>query len=506
MSGEPKIDKKASRILLGCGIALAVLSAATLAATMLYGLSRIFALCFLAAFNMVIASFALVKFLGARGAFRQRCAMVLTFCLVMAMSMVLQIAWPIVPFAVFGCIISSIFILVFVTEAEQSEKHAAELENALARERAAEESRNVFFSIVNHDIRTPLNAILGYSELLRGGLSSPAEMCEALDSIRASGTTLLQLVNDVLDLEKMDVGKMTLCPEPMRLSRLVDDVFASFRLAASEKGIELVDRVADVPVVLLDEHRFRQILFNLIGNAVKFTSRGVVTVSASYTGSKLEVSVSDTGCGIPPDMLTHVLDPFVQVQDRSHSSDRVGGTGLGLSICRSLVRIMGGRLFVESELGRGTTFSICIPNVAVCGGESLPHVVPHPKVSRRRLPERILLVDDSSVNRLVLSAFLKKAGIGAIDCAGDGVEALSVLDLAAKEGRLHDIVFTDFWMPNMNGFELVEKLRGDDRFADLPVYAVTGDTESCHDTRAEMFTDVLFKPLTYDRLMEVLYV
>lgn len=165
----------------------------------------------------------------------------------------------------------------------------------------------MFFGIVNHDIRTPLNAILGYAELLRGGVGSQAEMYEALDSIRASGTTLLQLVNDVLDLEKMDVGKMTLCPEPMRLSRLVDDVFASFRLAASEKGIELVDRVADVPVVLLDEHRFRQILFNLIGNAVKFTSRGFVTVSASYTGTKLEVSVSDTGCGIPPDMLGRAI-------------------------------------------------------------------------------------------------------------------------------------------------------------------------------------------------------
>ncbi|MBP5231165.1 MAG: hypothetical protein ILO68_05480 [Clostridia bacterium] len=190
-------------------------------------------------------------------------------------------------------------------------------------------------------------------------------MNEALHSIRESGTTLLQLVNDVLDLAKLDSGKMTLHPKPVLLTQLTDNVFASFRLVAAEKGIELVNRTADVPEVLLDEHRVRQILFNLIGNAVKFTDRGSITVAASYADTNLEFSVSDTGCGIPTDMLTHILDPFVQVDDPSHTSDRAGGSGLGLSICRSLIEAMGGELLVESEIGKGSTFKAHIPGVAV---------------------------------------------------------------------------------------------------------------------------------------------
>ena len=375
------------------------------------------------------------------------------------------------------------------------------LEKALARARTAEKSRSMFFSIVSHDIRTPLNAILGYSELLQNGITSKDERDEALDSIRASGTTLLQLVNDVLDLAKMDAGKMTLSPEPVLLSRLTDDVFASFRLAAADKGIKLVNMTAGLPAVLLDAHRFRQILFNLVGNAVKFTERGSVTVSASYDGESLDVVVLDTGCGIPADMLSHVLDPFVQVQDRSHSADRIAGTGLGLSICRSLVKVMGGNISVDSEIGKGTAFRIAIPGVKPAE-ESATDGVCDMGDCRKSIPAHVLVVDDSQVNRLVLSAFLKKAGVSSIDHAGDGAEALARLDEGVKEGRPHDFVFSDFWMPNMNGLEFVEKLRGDDRFSGLPVVAVTGDTESRNDPRTGLFTGILLKPLTFNKLME----
>ena len=378
----------------------------------------------------------------------------------------------------------------------------AGFERALSRARTAEKSRSMFFSIVSHDIRTPLNAILGYSELLQDGITDKAERDEALDSIRASGTTLLQLVNDVLDLAKMDAGKMTLSPGPVMLSRLTGDVFASFRLAAADKGISLVNKTAGLPAVMLDAHRFRQILFNLVGNAVKFTERGSVTVSASYDGESLEVVVSDTGCGIPADMLSHVLDPFVQVQDRSHSADRIAGTGLGLSICRNLVKVMGGRISVESEVGRGTAFRIAIPGVKPAE-ESATGEVGDMEAGRKSIPAHVLVVDDSLVNRLILSAFLKKAGVSSIDHAGDGAEALAKLDGGVKEGRPHDFVFSDFWMPNMNGLEFVEKLRSDGRFGGLPVFAVTGDTESGKDPRARLFTGMLFKPLTFNKLMEV---
>ena len=483
------------------------------------GFNRLLIFYPLVALNVLMGGFVFARALGSHGLVRRRNIVTLIFCFTMAVAIVFQIIWPLWPYYALGCLIGSCFFHIFVVEGErdelrravlereQSEKHAVELEKALERARAAEKARSMFFSIVSHDIRTPLNAILGYSELLQNGGGSESERDEALKSIQASGTTLLQLVNDVLDLAKMDAGKMTLNPEPVRLSQLTDEVFSSFHMAAAGKGLDLVNRTSDVPTVVLDEHRFRQILFNLVGNAVKFTAHGSVTVAASYAGTNLEVSVSDTGCGIPADILPRILDPFVQVQDASHSADRVIGTGLGLSICRSLVEVMGGELLVESELGKGSTFRVVVPGVKEVGENSsssrvdVKHHSPTQNSNSNSL-SRVLVVDDSQVNRSVMTAFLKRAGVASIDQACDGEEALAEIDSAAKSGRPYDFVFSDFWMPNMNGLEFIEKLRADSRFGRLPVFAVTADTEVCGDARAGMFTGILFKPLTYDKLID----
>ena len=290
----------------------------------------------LIAFNLLNAGFVLAKAVSSNAFNRRRGMMVLLSCLTMMVSILLQIVWPLTPFTALGCLICTCFFHIFVIQDEQAAKHTAELEQALARARAAEKSRSMFFSIVSHDIRTPLNAILGYSELLQDGIPDQAKRNEALKSIRDSGTMLLQLVNDVLDLSRMESGKITLSPRPVRLEQLVDTVFSSFRMSASAKGIELVNHTIGLPVIMVDEHRFKQILFNLVGNAVKFTDHGSVIVAAACSEANLELAVSDSGCGIPPDMLTRVLEPFVQVQDPSHAADRANGTGLGLSICRSL--------------------------------------------------------------------------------------------------------------------------------------------------------------------------
>ena len=455
----------------------------------------------LIAYIVLIAVIVFIKAMTVRGPVRRRGMMVFQCCIIMAGSMILQIILPLTPFTSLGCLISICFFNVFVIQDEQAAKHMAELEKALDRAHAAEKARSMFFSIVSHDIRTPLNAILGYSALLKSDIKSREERDEALDSISASGTTLLQLVNDVLDLAKIDSGKMALHPEPVKLSQLTENVFASFLLTAKEKGIELVNRTADVPAVLLDEHRFRQILFNLVGNAVKFTGHGSVTVAASYTDTNLEVSVSDTGCGIAPDMLAHILEPFVQVQDLSHSADRTGGSGLGLSICRRMVETMGGDLLVESELGKGSKFRICIPGVATDEKKPAAKAEPSPAEVAGTLPEHVLVVDDSSVNRKVLAAFLKKAGIVSIGTACDGGAALSELDLALKKGSPYDFVFSDLWMPNMSGMEFIETLRADPRFNGLPVFALTADTEYRADARTELFTGILLKPVTYEKLV-----
>lgn len=469
------------------------------------GSKRFLSFVLLIAYIVLMSVIVFVKALVCHGSVRRRCMMVFMFCATIAACIILQVVWPLTPITALGCLIGNCFFQVFVIQDELAERHMEELEQALERARAAEKSRSMFFSIVSHDIRTPLNAILGYSELLLNGVRSQAERDEALQSIRESGTTLLQLVNDVLDLAKLDSGKMSLHPEPVLLSKLTDNVFASFRLAAGGKGIELVNWTADVPKVLLDEHRFRQLLFNLIGNAVKFTEKGSVTVSATYIGTMLDVAVSDTGCGIPADMLNRIMDPFVQVQDPSHAADRAGGTGLGLSICRSLVETMGGRLLVESKVGKGSTFRIRIPDIAVCEEQKEPDPAsaPTPAVMPVNRPEHVLIVDDSPVNRAVLTAFLKKAGITSIDQARDGGEAFAKLDSAEKSGQPYDFVLSDLWMPNMNGMELIEKLRGDSRFKELPVFALTADTEYRRDARNYLFSGILLKPLTYEKLLDV---
>ncbi|MBQ6473285.1 MAG: response regulator, partial [Victivallales bacterium] len=256
------------------------------------------------------------------------------------------------------------------------------------------------------------------------------------------------------------------------------------------------------PTILLDEHRFRQILFTLVGNAVKFTEQGTVMVAASYADSTLEVSVSDTGCGIASDMLTHILEPFVQVQDPSHAPDRANGTGLGLSICKSLTEVMGGELVAESELGKGSTFRVRIPGIVSVEAPLSPSV-PESPLELRHLPNHLLVVDDSPVNRKVLTAFLKKMGLDAIDHATDGGDAFSKLASALKAGHPHDFILSDLWMPHMNGIEFIEKLRADSRFSHLPVFVLTADTEFQSDVRANLFTGVLLKPLTYDKLIKV---
>lgn len=512
------LGKWPKRILDGSGLALLAANVAALAANFATGCVFFFdergqyatgpvrdpAIALLVAYNVLTAAFVLAKLLRNRGSARRRGLTVLLFCATIALSIVLQIVWPLTPFTSLGCLVCNCFFNVFVIQDERATRHAAELEEALSRARAAEKARSMFFSIVSHDIRTPLNAILGYAELVLDGIGGPAEREKALHSIRDSGTLLLELVNDVLDLSKIDAGKMSLHLEPMDLSRLTDEVLASFRLAAAAKGIALVNRTAGVPTVLLDGHRFRQILFNLVGNAVKFTDRGTVAVDASYAGTDLELAVSDTGCGIASDMQANIFDPFVQVQDPSHTADRTVGSGLGLSICRRLVEMMGGELTVESEPGKGSTFRARIPGVKTGTEKPMPAAAPKPDGGAGlKTPKHVLVVDDSPVNRTVLTAHLKKAGVAAVDQASDGGEALAKLASGLQSGHPHDFVFSDLWMPNVNGLEFAEQLRADSRFVSLPVYAVTADTEFRSDPRHALFTGVLFKPLTYAKLVEV---
>lgn len=367
----------------------------------------------------------------------------------------------------------------------------------------AEKARSYFFSTVSHDIRTPLNAIIGFSEMLQLGIDDKEEKEKALDAIITSGQTLLELINDVLDLSKLEAGKMELRPVPTDVAALVGKVTASFAAAASRTSIQLHTEVGKMPFLKLDPQRIRQILFNLIGNAVKFTAKGSVTVRAAYGDGTFTLSVTDTGCGISEENIGKLMSPYVQLQEH----DSTKGTGLGLAICKQLSTQMNGTLELESTVGRGSTFTLRIPNVqAFSERESAAYFREHtaPRTEARLdesvTKKRILIVDDQKLNQKILVAMLARLGIADVLTAGNGKEALEVLN----DHENTDIVLTDMSMPVMDGATLVREMRGSPRFSKIPVYVITADVEMQNQYRQLGFDDMLIKPITLEKLKEFL--
>jgi len=466
----------------------------------------------LVAMNLLIAVFVLAKSLDSRDAVRRRSIMVFMCCITMAAALLLQVFWPLTPFTSLGCLICNCFFHVFVIADEQTAKHMAELEKALERARVAEKSRSMFFSSVSHDIRTPLNAIIGYTELLLGGIPDEKERVKALSGISTSGQTLLQLINDVLDLSKLESGKIVIRTEPTDVRELISSVVESVDVTVKNSDVELKEEYGDLPILEIDPQRIRQILFNLIGNAVKFTEHGEICVRATFRKDTEDgkgvftLSVSDTGCGIAEEDKVRVMDPFVQLGDTS----KVKGTGLGLPICKKLAAGMGGQLSFVSELGKGSTFTLELRDVKCAG--SLPGTdgvaakqmlsggqIQHGETSAEQKAgqSHILIADDVPLNLSVLKALLKKIGANDVVTAVDGEDAWEKLQ-ASK--RPFDCILTDIWMPKMDGRELVSKIRADKRFARLPVYAVTADVEEQKAFAERGFTGILLKPLTIEIL------
>ena len=375
----------------------------------------------------------------------------------------------------------------------------------LRRERdatlAAEKARSMFFSMVSHDIRTPLNSIIGFSEMLREGVADPKERAENIENILFSSHTLLSLVNDVLDLSKLDAEKMKFSSAPCDFPALLSRVAGTFRFQVRQKGIELSVAAGPMPRLMLDEERVRQILVNLVSNAVKFTDEGSVAISADWTpaadgaSGALRFSVRDTGCGIAPEDQPRVLEPFVQV-----GQSGTGGTGLGLPICHRLLVRMGGELRLESEPGKGSTFTGVLRSVAVAPAHPSPDS-PASTPSTSSHPVRsALVVDDVPVNLLVEQAMLKRAGVAEVVTAPSGTAALEALE---KHGAF-DLVLTDLWMPEMDGYALCAHLRADERWRKLPVYAVTADVEARKVAAERGFDGLLLKPVTIESLARFL--
>jgi signal transduction histidine kinase len=464
----------------------------------------------LVAASVLMAILAFMKALACQGDTRKRYMVVFLFCLTMAAAVTLQILWPLWPFYALGCLISNCFIHVFLIEDERAELRQTVIthEQKMKHMAESEKARSMFFSSVSHDIRTPLNAIIGYSELLLDGIDDKQERIKALSAISTSGHTLLQLINDVLDLSKLESGKMVINAEPTDVRELVCSVIRSFEVTIRNRNVELKEELDALPVLEIDPQRVRQILFNLIGNAVKFTEQGEICVKASFRNDigdergVFSLSVSDTGCGIAEDDKEKLMSPFVQVGTEAKTK----GTGLGLAICKQLATSMDGRLSFVSQLGKGSTFTLELFNVkkadkvVVTKEQKLAGETDKEKTCKAQEAAKdyhILIADDVLLNLSVLKALLSKVGMNDVETAVDGQDAWEKIQTSK---RPFDCVLTDIWMPEMNGRELVAKIRSDERFAGLPVYAVTADVEEQKIFAERGFTGVLLKPLTIDKL------
>ena len=378
------------------------------------------------------------------------------------------------------------------------ERHAAAVHLKKERDKVmeAEKARSYFFSAVSHDIRTPLNAIIGFSELLQDDAVPPDEAKRNLKLIASSGKMLLQLVNDVLDLSKMDLDKLEFKLEPSDVGALMREPVPMFQPMMDKRNQTFDLNIAEMPILMVDPHRFRQVLFNFVSNAVKYAGPCTISIVCRYENGRFKLTVADNGQGVPPEKAKRLMQPFVQADIKN----RTEGCGLGLSICKRLIELANGTISIDTAPGEGFAIHVEVPvevakdDIAKEKGLDARDAMP----SQR--PKRVLIVDDSPVNRMVLKAMVKKVGITDIDLAEDGKTALDKLE----KDPTFDLVLTDMWMPVMDGAELIGRIRADQRLAKLRVCSITADVEARLNYKQLGFDALLLKPVTIEKMSELL--
>jgi two-component system sensor histidine kinase EvgS len=361
---------------------------------------------------------------------------------------------------------------------EQSRRALLLLFSDLAKAKDAAEAANraksEFLANMSHEIRTPMNAILGFTELLSSSVKDEQQQ-SWLQAIQSGGKSLLTLINDILDLSKIEAGKLEIQYHPVNPHTIFNEIRQIFAMRISEKNLEFITDIAkDIPEsLLLDEARLRQVLFNLIGNAVKFTESGYIKISATcemqndnFTRCTLRFALEDTGIGIAPESQEKIFEAFLQ-QD-GQSTRKYGGTGLGLAITKRLVEMMKGNISLESKPGKGSIFRITLHRVAVPetlskSDENL--IADFKNITFENIT--ILIADDVGMNRFLIKAFFKDMNIRIIE-AENGRQAVEI-----AEQTLPDIILMDISMPEMDGYEATKQIKENEASKHIPVIALT---------------------------------